>query len=342
MANPYKNKGKEHFWRTAVADRVLPEIALIPARRFAMSAQTRIATAGSCFAQNVTRHLLKSKMAPVLMEEEIGADQPLFSALYGNIYTVRQLVQLFDRAHGAFAPKERPWRRDDGRYVDPFRPYVRKDGFARADEIEAARRPHFDAVRNVFAGCDVFVFTLGLTEAWLSAEDGAVFPVAPGVVCESLPIDRYRFHNFSYEDCLADLNGFVDRLREVNPAARILLTVSPVPLTATYTDDHVAVATCRSKSILRAVCDRAESRRENVFYFPSYEIISGHYTKGVYYGENLRSVTADGVADVMRAFERSYLLPAEPQNEPTTSRLFAETDEDEICDDGKIFDSVGF
>jgi hypothetical protein len=30
----------------------------------------------------------------------------VFSARYGNIYTVRQLLQLFERAHGHFAPVE--------------------------------------------------------------------------------------------------------------------------------------------------------------------------------------------------------------------------------------------
>ena len=36
------------------------------------------------------------------------------------------------------------------------------------------------------------------------------------------------------------------------PKLRILLTVSPVPLTATAGDDHVLLATTYSKSVLRA------------------------------------------------------------------------------------------
>jgi hypothetical protein len=113
-------------------------------------------------------------------------------------------------------------------------------------------------------------------------------------------------------------------------------------LTATYTDDHVAVATCHSKSILRAACGSAEARHENVFYFPSFEIISGHFTKGAYYADNLRSVTPAGVAHVMRVFEDSYLAERAPDNSRKASDLFDERDSDVICDEGKILDSIGF
>ena len=39
----------------------------------------------------------------------------LFSARFGNIYTARQLVQLFERAYGRFQPLDRSWQRPDGR-----------------------------------------------------------------------------------------------------------------------------------------------------------------------------------------------------------------------------------
>jgi hypothetical protein len=64
-----------------------------------------IATAGSCFAQEVGKYLANMPGVTLFRAETAAPGQPSFSALfYGNVYTVRQLVQLFDRAFGRFNP----------------------------------------------------------------------------------------------------------------------------------------------------------------------------------------------------------------------------------------------
>ena len=52
------------------------------------------------------------------------------------------------------------------------------------DDLLADRDHHLAMVRQMFEECDVFVFTLGLTEGWASSVDGAVYPLAPGTVAE--------------------------------------------------------------------------------------------------------------------------------------------------------------
>ena len=42
-----------------------------------------------------------------------------------------------------------------------------------ANEVRLARADHLAAVRSMFEQLEVFLFTLGLTEAWCAAEDGA-------------------------------------------------------------------------------------------------------------------------------------------------------------------------
>ena len=50
----------------------------------------------------------------------------------------------------------------------------------------------------------------------------------------------------------------------------------------------------------------AARQRPNVAYFPSFEIITGHYNHGRYFAPDLRSVTEEGVSHVMRVFLRHY------------------------------------
>jgi hypothetical protein len=134
----------------------------------------------------------------------------------------------------------------------------------------------------MFAELDVFVFTMGLTEGWVNAIDGTMYSVAPGTLAGTYDPQRHIFRNLRAAGIRSDMMAFWERLRSVNPSARMLLTVSPVPLAATATQNHVLVATTYSKSVLRAVAGEVAEDVEDIHYFPSYEIISSHPARGMF------------------------------------------------------------
>ena len=312
-AHPYAALPDERFWRRAMEAVSPAEVDPVPDAPFRIGVETRIATAGSCFAQHIARSLRThghqhfiAEAAPAGMPERAAqaAQYGTFSARYGNLYTARQLLQLFDRATGRFEPAEPGWQRDDGRLVDPFRPQVEPEGFEDEAAMGAARAEHLAAVRRMFEELDVFVFTLGLTEAWRSRQDGAVFPLAPGVAGGAFDPARHEFVNFGVAETVADLRAFRARLAGINPRARMILTVSPVPLAATYEPRHVLTSTTASKAILRAAAEEVTRADPTIWYFPSYEIITGHFGRRSYFEPDLRSVTPEGVDHVMRLFFR--------------------------------------
>jgi GSCFA family len=225
----------------------------------------------------------------------------VFSARYGNLYTSRQLVQLFDRAYSRLLPHDDIWC-ENGRFVDPYRPAVEPGGYSSEREYRNDRERHFAAVRTMFEGLDYFVFTLGLTESWENRHDGTAYPLCPGTVAGQFDATEHVFRNLDVTDVVADVTGFLARLASVNSAARIILTVSPVPLAATALEQSVLVATTYSKSVLRVAADITARANAQVAYFPSYEVITGAYSRGRYYGDNLRDITKEGVDHVMRLF----------------------------------------
>jgi len=317
-SHPYSNLPDHCFWHQAVAAVPPAQFDPIVNPKFQMAPQDRIATAGSCFAQHIARTLIQAEFnyfvaeqAPPGMSAEVAGEHGygLFSARFGNVYSVRQLLQLFQRAYGEFAPRDTAWPRA-GRFVDPFRPQIEPDGFASPADIIRAQSEHLTAVRNMFEQTQLFVFTVGLTETWMARSDGAVFPVAPAVVSDTVNSADYRFVNFTVSEIVADLNCFIAKLHRVNPHVRLLLTVSPVPLVATYENRHVMVSTTYSKSAIRAAVDEVARANDRVDYFPSYEIITGWYNKGSYFEPDLRSVTQQGIDHVMRVFSAHYLRPA--------------------------------
>ena len=346
-ANPYSSAPDYRRWSKSVAAKGAAADPLVR-WPYQIKRTDRIATAGSCFAQHIARYLQRSgynflqcePAHPILspeIAETFGYTQ--YSARFGNIYSARQLLQLFQRAFGQFEPEEPVWKSADGRYFDPLRPSIQPRGFATLAEFNADRRQHMAAVRKMFEDLDIFVFTLGLTETWVSAIDGTAFPVCPGTVAGEFDPERHVYLNFSTSDVIADLEAFIAGLRLINPRARIILSVSPVPLAATAEDRSVLVSTVYSKSVLRCAAEQV-SALDSVDYFPSYEIITGPQSRGRFFADDLRSVTEDGVAQVMSVFFRH--VAGEPfleRSEPAKADEFNDTLQavvDALCDEAAL------
>ena len=320
-SSPYDDLPDARFWRRAIARVPADAVDPVDPPPFAIGRNARIATIGSCFAQRVAHALTQAGYA--LLDPDCG-----------NVYTARQLVQLFDRAAGTFVPADEAWQRGDGRYVDPFRPHAEPAGFASADALRVAREAQLAATRDVFARADVLIFTLGLTEAWYARTDGAVFPLAPGVVAGTPDETRYGFHNARVGEITADLHALIERIAQVNPAAHIVLTVSPQPPIATYEPRHILTAATYTKAALLAAVDEVVHAHAHVAYFPGYEVVAGSFNGGMYYEPDLRSVNGPGVARVMDLFFRHF-TDAERAAAPLAEHLLVEAraDLDVLCDE---------
>lgn len=315
-AHPYRTLPDHCFWSRAHAANGPARVDPVVKGGFRLTRKMKIATAGSCFAQHIARHLqqrgynyLVTETAHPVIDREVAAQfgYGVFSARFGNLYTARQLYQLAQRAYGQFRPHEDVWQADGGRLIDPFRPAVEPQGFADRAAFDADRATHFAAVRRMIEEADVFIFTFGLTEAWTARADGAVFALAPGVAGGEFDPDRHVFVNFTAADVIADFSAFVALMRARNPSVKILMTVSPVPLIATArADQSVIAATAYSKAVLRVAAEELAATLDDAWYFPSYEVITGNAARGAYFAEDLREVTPAGVDHVMELFMRHY------------------------------------
>lgn len=308
--SPYAGLHPRAYWRSGVTERAEGDLRDLYQPRFPVTREMRIMTAGSCFAQHVGRALRRARFKvidaeplerhiPDAVAERFGYRQ--YSARYGNLYTSRQLRQLMAETLGRHAPALPVWRRGD-RFFDAQRPGVEPDGLESEALVLAHRAAHLACVRRAARQADLFVFTFGLTEAWVHAQTGTVYPTAPGTIAGDFDPETFVFRNYDVTEVMADFEAARRRLKRLNPEMRFLVTVSPVPLTATATGRHVEVATCYSKAVLRAACGMLVEKHEDVDYFPSFEIITSQSAGGRFYEENLRSVTAEGVATAMGTF----------------------------------------
>lgn len=317
MINPYIGLAPNQYWRSAMAYQAPGLMNPSKVHHKKILPSDKIATIGSCFAQHVSRALdnhgfqrFITETGAAWMSPEFARSQQfgLYSARYGNVYTPRQALQLLLRAFGEFKPQEPAWQfnNSSGHFADPFRPNVQLNGFKSIDELLADRATHLTAVRKMFESADWLILTLGLTEAWHSLADGAIFPMAPGVIAGSYDSASHAFINLSVTDCMTDLETLCHRVHEINPRMEIILTVSPVALAATYETQHVWYSTVYSKSALRVAAENCANQFGFVSYFPAYEIITSPLNANNYLKDDMREVNAAGVAHVMRCFFDTY------------------------------------
>lgn len=316
-SNPYLGLPRYQFWKNEIGATEPSQFDPVVQPAFKLQKNTKIVTAGSCFAQHLARRLseagfnhLVTENAHPLVSKDVATrhNYGVFSARYGNIYNSLQFLQLVERAIGQVkTPTGFAWKSNaENCYLDPFRPQIQPGGYVSIQEMEADREAHLSATLEAISNAELFVFTLGLTEAWVHRQTGFVLPLAPGVVGGKYEESEFEFKNFTLEETVDSLRGAIRLIRSVNPEVEFLVTVSPVPLNATYENRHVFVSTTISKSVLRLAAEYVCNSEDRCSYFPSYEIITSPFSRGAYYMSDCRQVADIGVDHVMRVFFDNY------------------------------------
>jgi hypothetical protein len=160
---------------------------------------------------------------------------------------------------------------------------------------------------ELFAQSDVFIITLGLSEVWCNKQTGEVF-------WRAIPRDRFdpAVHGFrvsSVAENLDNLQAIHRIIRRVRPSATIVITLSPVPLVATFRPVSCLTASTVSKAILRVAVDelmRSHHDDERLYYWPSYEIVK-EYCSDPYLEDN-RHPRPEIIDAIMRTFAQHYLV----------------------------------
>lgn len=354
--NPYTDLPDNAFWKLAVAQKSMFNIDELWNPKFNIRKSDKVVTFGSCFAQHIGKALskrdfnwLSTEKAPSEIDQAIAKkyNYGVFSARTGNIYTTTLLKQWTEWALEIKDIPDEIWEKN-GRFIDPFRPRIEPDGFANTDELRDSRYQTVKSFKNAIIEADYFVFTLGLTESWHNAKAGFEYPMCPGTIAGEYDSNVHQYSNQNFNTIYNALSDVITLMNSVNKNLKFILTVSPVPLTATKSDRHVVLATMASKSILRAVADELSTHLDHVDYFPSYEIINSPVYKGVFFEPNQRSVTQYGVDFVMDNFFACLLGKFEkhsPQNsttkeipsiEPPSKKDNAEDADVEVCEEALL------
>jgi hypothetical protein len=281
------------------------------AGRFTISPSTPIASMGSCFAREIKRRLIQRDYN-YITEETYHPASLHASAAWERVYSTHCMRQIFEYTFEQWNPDLRWWLAPESKKIqDPYRRAILYDNLREAEEDFEQHRIHS---RRALEKAEVLILTLGLTEIWQDTIDGAVICLPAGpYVKEGGDMSRYRFRVSRYEDNLKNLERIHEIMAARNPDCKILITVSPVNLWATFRQDiDVISASCNSKATLRAVADEFTVQHENVFYFPAFEMATIYQPLSglTYFSEGRQNfhVNKQTVKFIMRHFFKFFSL----------------------------------
>lgn len=305
--------------------------------KFALSTADRVFCIGSCFARNIEEYLIYAGVE-VLSKRIVSPKHE-----HGETVRANAIVNKFTTAsmlNEAQWTLERPVV--DERFFEPVAGgwhdlQLAPGGKPVTLERAVERRRYL--IEDYFARlrqADVTVVTLGLTEAWQDMALDRYLNGPPGhAALKALP-ERYRLDLTDAAANIDNLEALCAALWALNPAMRVVVTVSPVPMGRTFSGRDVLVANTASKSILRAAAEAISRRHEAVDYFPSFEMVSAA-PRALAYIEDRLHVADAVVGEVVRTFMQAYMgldLPVTGFNEPDYLR--ANPDVEQMLREGRL------
>jgi len=228
--------------------------------------QTPVASIGTCFAEEFASHMKQKGGNYLYLEKNIFNS----SANWGRVYTVPNLLQIIKYSVTDDVPVH--IEQYEAGFIDPLR--ERSAGlYANYKDAQTAILSHRTASGNIFRQTEIIVVTLGQNEAWFDKLNNIVWGSIPPSELLKKESGRFSPVQFDFQKNLTDLTLVIQTLRGINRKLKIIFTVSPVGAYATFLNDNVVTQSFAGKCTLRACVDEVIKMHDEVYYFPSFEIV---------------------------------------------------------------------
>lgn len=272
---------------------------------------------GSCFAREIEDEL-ESRNISCLSKSSIVQcinDSPdLFKVknvggrpyAFLNRYSPASLKTFFDfiqnksLGNSLLVPsKENSSLYDDLLFTRLFEPLKLDLCIRRREKIKKA-------MKSALQNSSRLIITLGLIEYYSIQSKGDIIAANIPPSLNSSSFSDFAFSLETTSTTISNIKHIIKSARHLNNNIEVILTVSPVPLDATFRDMDIIIANNFSKSVLVSAVHELMLNEANNYchYFPSYEIVINS-EKQKAWREDLRHVQPEMVEFILKKFAGS-------------------------------------
>lgn len=251
---------------------------------FTLDYHTRLMAVGSCFAENIGKRLAEGRFA---------IDLNPCGIVYNPVSVAHVLERLIDEH--LWTEKELIW--NDGKWVS----FGHHGSFSSADRTECLSKINgrLQQGRACLQRAGLLLITWGTSWVYRYRPDGKIVSN-----CHKFPAGDFDRFRLSVAEITACYEHLLDQLRQLNPDLKVLFTVSPVR----HWKDG-AHGNQLSKSVLLLAIEQLMERREQVYYFPAYEIVMDELRDYRFYAEDMLHISEPAVDYIWTRFQETFFSP---------------------------------
>jgi hypothetical protein len=247
-----------------------------------ISHETKIATLGSCFSDNLGIYLEANKFN-------------VLANPYGNIYNLGSLEKTLKSLYAETAPEKAKFvKRDDLVFhLDYHSEIFASTELAYLEKIKKINL----AVKEFIQNAEVLVLTFGTSWVYELISSGEV-------VSNCQKQDPKLFHKklLDIENQLIIFKKIHEILTNLDPNLEVIISLSPVRHIKDGLEENQV-----SKSILRVLIHKIEQIYKKVYYFPAYEIVLDELRDYRFYDRDLIHPSAASVEYILEKFEACFI-----------------------------------
>lgn len=304
--NLWPNKDKNNTAAQRLSTESAIKVRVNP--KFKLSSEERFFTIGSCFARNIERKLLECKAE--ILSNDISIPQEWVAhpqAKNSDILNKFNTHSIYNEIHRTLCPEKYT---DMGlinvkndKWYDPQTSYTAVISKDKCLEM----RNRIETLYNNLSNSTTVIMTLGMTESWIDDETGLFINGLPPPEVIKHQKDRFSFFNASVPMVEDSLAKTIELLKEkCTSSIKIIITISPVPLRRTFTQNDIITANTFSKSTLRVAAQNIADWYSFVDYYPSYEMVMNSPRQSSWQEDTIH-VADDLVGMITSCFIEKYI-----------------------------------
>ncbi|WP_017732562.1 GSCFA domain-containing protein [Nafulsella turpanensis] len=248
---------------------------------FRIEVAAPLLTIGSCFSDLIGQRLQEYKF-------------PAMVNPFGTIFHPAIACQLMQMALEGQCPSPDTFVQLEGRWVSHL---LHSRLHAQSPEVLGEKlQTLFPAVKEQLKKAEVVMLTSGTAFLYIEEANGQAV-----ANCHKQPQKLFRKQLGSVEEITTSFNALFQLLKEANPSVKIILTVSPVR----HLKDTLELNAV-SKSILRLAAHQLQEMHQDVYYFPSYELLLDDLRDYRFYGRDLLHPGEEAEEYIWQKFTATY------------------------------------
>jgi hypothetical protein len=249
---------------------------------FPINRKDKIFTIGSCFADSIGNHLLDNKFIT-------------WNNLLGTVYNPVSIHHVASLGIEKEFPSRETYLTNGGLHLN----YHFHSSFSAVDkgELENKIQTCIQNAHSFLKTANRVIITYGTAFVYRLSRNNEIV-----ANCHKTPSQGFIKALLREQEIIESFQSFFSKLRTINPAGKVILTVSPVR----HLKDTLELNSV-SKSTLRLSCYSIIRQFRDVEYFPAYEILLDDLRDYRFYKADRLHPTEEAVEYIWKKFVDSFL-----------------------------------